>query len=35
MDLVHVALNVSSTTLRLSYVGRGNTLTWVRPNPAS
>ena len=35
MDLVYVPLKVSSTSLQLSYVGRGNTLTWVRPNPDS
>jgi hypothetical protein len=34
MDLVYVPLKVSSTSLQLSYVGRGNTLTWVRPNAA-
>ena len=35
MDLVYVPLKVNSTSLQLSYVGRGNTLTWVRPKPAS
>ncbi len=31
LDLVYVPLKVSATSLQLSYVGRGNTLTWVRP----
>jgi hypothetical protein len=30
-DLVYVPLKVSGASLELSYVGRGNTLTWVRP----
>ena len=29
-DLVYVPLTVSATSLQLSYVGRGNTHTWVR-----
>ena len=29
-DLVYVPLNVTDTSLELSFVGRGNTLTWVR-----
>jgi hypothetical protein len=29
-DLVYVPLHVTDTSLELSYVGRGNTLTWVR-----
>lgn len=30
-SLVYVPLKVTETSLELSYVGRGNTLTWVRP----
>lgn len=30
-DLVYVPLDVSATSLQLSFVGRGNTVTWVRP----
>ena len=30
-DLVYVPLEVSDASLQLSYVGRGNTVTWVRP----
>jgi hypothetical protein len=33
-DLVYVPLKATATTLELSFVGRGNTLTWVRPKPA-
>lgn len=29
-DMIYVPLEVSETTLTLSYVGRGNTITWVR-----
>lgn len=32
MDLVYVPLKLTSGSLQLSYIGRGNTLTWVRPN---
>ena len=34
MDLVYVPLKATGTSLELSFVGRGNTLTWVRPRPA-
>ena len=30
MNLVYAPLKVTGTTLTLSYIGRGNTLTWVR-----
>ena len=30
-DLVYVPLKLTDTALELSYVGRGNTLTWARP----
>ena len=33
-DMTYVPLNVTNTSLQLSYVGRGNTLTWTRPNAA-
>lgn len=33
MDLVYVPLKATDTSLELSFVGRGNTLTWVRPHP--
>ena len=32
MDLVYVPLNATNDSLELSYVGRGNTLHWVRPH---
>lgn len=32
-DFVYVPLNATGASLELSYVGRGNTLTWVRPQP--
>ncbi|MEE6176254.1 hypothetical protein [Mycobacterium sp. 050134] len=35
MDLVYVPLKISGATLELSYVGRGNTVTWVRPGARS
>ncbi len=35
MDLVYVPLKSTATSLELSFVGRGNTLTWVRPQPAT
>lgn len=35
MDLVYVPLKATSTSLELSYVGRGNTLIWTRPKSAS
>jgi len=35
MDLLYDPLEVSDTTLKLSYIGRGNTLTFTRPKPAS
>jgi hypothetical protein len=35
MDLVYVPLKATSASLELSFVGRGNTLTWVRPRPAT
>ena len=35
MDLVYVPLKATATSLELSFVGRGNTLTWVRPHPAT
>lgn len=35
MDLVYVPLKATGTSLELSFVGRGNTLTWVRPQPAT
>lgn len=31
LDLVYVPLKVGGTSIQLSYVGRGNTVTWVRP----
>jgi hypothetical protein len=34
-DLVYVPLKVSSTSLQISYVDRGNTHNWVRPKPAN
>jgi hypothetical protein len=34
MDLVYIPLKATSLSLELSFVGRGNTLTWVRPRPA-
>lgn len=33
MDLVYVPLKATGTSLELSFVGRGNTLIWVRPQP--
>jgi hypothetical protein len=33
-DLVYIPLKATSLSLELSFVGRGNTLTWVRPRPA-
>ena len=33
-DMIYVPLNVTTTSLQLSYVGRGNTLSWTRPNAA-
>ena len=30
-DLVYVPLKVTADSLELSYVGRGNTLVWIRP----
>jgi len=35
MDLLYDPLEISGTTLKLSYIGRGNTLTFTRPKPAS
>jgi hypothetical protein len=35
MDLVYVPLKATGTSLELSFVGRGNTLTWVRPQPGT
>lgn len=32
MDLVYVPLKATNDSLELSYVGRGNTLHWVRPH---
>lgn len=32
LDLAYVPLKASSTTLQLTYIGRGNTITWLRPN---
>jgi hypothetical protein len=32
-DLVYVPLKATATSLELSFVGRGNTLMWVRPQP--
>lgn len=32
VDLAYVPLTASSTTLQLTYIGRGNTITWLRPN---
>lgn len=34
-DLVYVPLRITGTALELSYVGRGNTVTWVRPGNGS
>lgn len=34
-DLVYFPLKATGTSLELSFVGRGNTLTWVRPRPAT
>ena len=34
-DLVYVPLKATGVSLELSYVGRGNTLTWVRPQPST
>ncbi len=31
LNLVYVPLKLTDTSLELSYVGRGNTVTWVRP----
>jgi hypothetical protein len=31
LNLVYVPLKLTETTLELSYVGRGTTITWVRP----
>jgi hypothetical protein len=35
MDLVYVPLKATGTSLELSFVGRGNTLMWLRPLPAT
>jgi hypothetical protein len=35
MDFVYVPLKATATSVKLSYVGRGNTLTWVRPQPSA
>jgi hypothetical protein len=35
MDLVYVPLKASDTSVELSFVGRGNTITWVRPAQSS
>jgi len=35
LDQVYVPLKVTSSSVELSYVGRGNTLTWVRPTNGS
>lgn len=35
MDFVYVPLKATGTSLQLSFVGRGNTLTWVRPHSAT
>jgi hypothetical protein len=35
MDLVYVPLKFDATSLQLSYVGRGNTVTWMRPKTAA
>ena len=32
-DFLYYPLTVSSTSVQVSYIGRGNTLTWVRPTP--
>src|ERR1700758_3547782 len=32
-DLIYYPLAVSATSVQVSYVGRGNTLIWVRPSP--
>jgi hypothetical protein len=34
-DLVYMPLKATGTSLELSFVGRGNTLTWVRPQSAT
>jgi len=34
-DFVYIPLNATGTSLELSFVGRGNTLTWVRPRPTT
>lgn len=35
LDLVYVPLQATSDSLKLRYVGRGNTLHWVRPHPST
>jgi hypothetical protein len=35
MDLVYVPLKATNDSLELSYVGRGNTLHWVRPHASA
>ena len=35
MDLVYVPLNVTDTTMQMSYVGRGNTIVWLRSTAGS
>ena len=35
MDLVYAPLKATNDSLELSYVGRGNTVTWVHPQPAT
>ena len=35
MDLVYFPLKATGTSLELSFVGRGNTLVWVRPRSAT
>jgi hypothetical protein len=34
-DLLYYPLAVSDTSVQVSYIGRGNTLTWVRPGPVT
>lgn len=34
-DLVYFPLKATGDSLALSFIGRGNTLTWVRPHPAT
>lgn len=35
MDLVFTPLAATSDLVELSYVGRGNTVTWIRPHPST